>query len=110
MVPKSHTVDETVFDSITDQSAFWAGFLMTAGKIHNNKTGNPQISLTLASSERGRKLLIKLRKFLRCSNQIPLQSTKVNGKVRNHYTLRFSSKRIAEKLIEISEKVSQRRY
>jgi DNA-binding transcriptional regulator WhiA len=104
MVPKIHTVDETVFDSITDQSAYWAGFLMTAGKIYNNKTGNPQISLTLANSERGRERLVKLRKFLKCSNQILLTHTKANGKVRNHYTLRFSSKRIAEKLIEISER------
>lgn len=100
MVPKIHTLDKTVFDSITDQSAYWAGFLMTAGNIYTDKSGNPQISLTLASSERGRKLLIKLRK---CSNQIPLKSTKANGKVRSHHTLRFSS-RIAERLIEISER------
>jgi DNA-binding transcriptional regulator WhiA len=104
MGPKIHTVDETVFDSITDQSAYWAGYLMTAGNIYNDKSGNPQISLTLANSERGRKLLIKLRKFLKCSNQITLKPTKANEKVRNHYTLRFSSKRITEKLIEISER------
>jgi hypothetical protein len=103
MVPKIHTVDETVFDSRTDQSAYWAGFLMTAGNIYTDKSGNPQISLTL--DERGRKLLIKLRKFLKCSNQIPLKSTKANGKVRSHYTLRFSS-RIAERLIEISESLT----
>ena len=102
MVPKIHTVDETVFDSITDQSAYWVGFLMTAGNIYTDKIGNPQISLTLA--ERGRERLVKLRKFLKCSNQILLKHTKTHGKVRNHYTLRFSSKRIAEKLIEISER------
>jgi hypothetical protein len=50
MVPKIHTVDETVFDSITDQSAFWAGFLLTAGRIYTDKTGKPQISLTLAEA------------------------------------------------------------
>jgi hypothetical protein len=62
MGPKIHTVDETVFDSITDQSAYWAGFLITAGNIYTDKTGNPQISVTLA--ERVRERLIKLRKFL----------------------------------------------
>jgi hypothetical protein len=98
MVPKIHTVDETVFDSITDQSAYWAGFLMTAEAY--TQINQAQISLTLG--ERDRKLL-KLTKFLKCSNQIPLKSTKANGKVRNHYTLRFSS-RIAEKLIEFSER------
>jgi hypothetical protein len=85
---------------LTDQSAYWAGVLMTAENVYTDKSGNPQISLTIASSERGRKLL---RKFLKCSDQIPLKSTKANGRVRSHYTLRFSS-RIAEKLIEIGEK------
>jgi hypothetical protein len=102
MTPKIHTVDDTVFDSITDQSAYWAGFLMTAGNIYTGRIGNPQISLTLA--ERGRERLVKLRKFLKCSNQILLKPTKANGKVRNHYTLRFSSKTISEKLIDISER------
>jgi hypothetical protein len=54
MVPKIDAVDETGFDSITDQSAFWAGFLLTGGNIYTDKIGNPQISLTLANSERDR--------------------------------------------------------
>jgi hypothetical protein len=62
---------------------------------------NNRFKLTLA--ERGREHLIKLGRFLECGNQIVLKHTKVNGKVRNHYTLRFSSKRITEKLIEIGE-------
>src|SRR5437899_6859104 len=84
-------------DKFPDQSAYWADFLVTAGNIYTDKIGKPQISLTLSSSERDRKLLIKLTNFLRCNDQIPLKSTKANGKVRSHYTLRFSS-RIAEKL------------
>lgn len=90
MGPKIHTVDETVFDSITDQSAYWASFLMIAGSIYTDKTGNPQIALTLA--ERDREHLIKLRKFLKCSNQILLTHTNANARVSNHYTCGFHRK------------------
>jgi hypothetical protein len=99
MGPKIHSVDETVFDSITDQSAYWAGFLLTAVNIYTDKIGYPQISLTLA--ERGRERLVKLRKFLKCSNQIVLKHTKVYGKVRNHYTLRFCTERVFDQLARI---------
>ena len=93
MGPKIHSVDETVFDSITDQSAYWAGFLLTAVNIYTDKIGYPQISLTLA--ERGRERLVKLRKFLKCSNQIVLKHTKVYGKVR------FCTERVFDQLARI---------
>ncbi|MGC1932695.1 MAG: hypothetical protein WA667_27290 [Candidatus Nitrosopolaris sp.] len=70
---------------------------MADGNIYTDKTGNPRIALTLAAKEGGH--LVKFGKFLNCSNQILLKITKVNGKVWNQYTLRFSSKKIADRLI-----------
>jgi DNA-binding transcriptional regulator WhiA len=98
MGPKVHTVNEAVFDTITEESAYWLGFLMADGNINTGKTGNPRIALTLA--ERDREHLVKFRKFLNCSNQILLKIVKVNEKTWNQYTLRFSSKNIADRLNE----------
>jgi hypothetical protein len=97
MGPRIHTMDETVFDTITEPSAYWIGDLMTDGNIYTGRTGNPRISLTIAA--RDCEHLVKFRKFLNCSNPIQIKITKVNGIVREQYTLRFSSKRIAENLI-----------
>jgi DNA-binding transcriptional regulator WhiA len=71
MGPKVYTVNEAVFDTITEESAYWLGFLMADGSINTGKTGNPRIALTLA--ERDREHLVKFRKFLNCSNQILFQ-------------------------------------
>ncbi|MDQ6863016.1 MAG: hypothetical protein M3044_04260 [Thermoproteota archaeon] len=97
MGPKIHTMDETVFDSITEPSAYWIGDLMADGNINTGKTGNPRISLTIAA--RDHEHLVKFRKFLNCSNPILIKISKVEGKIWKQYTLRFSSKRIAENLI-----------
>jgi hypothetical protein len=70
---------------------------MADGNIYTGKTGNPRIALTVAA--RDREHLAKFRRFLNCSNQILLKIAKVNGKVWNQYTLRFSSKKLADKLI-----------
>jgi len=98
MGPKVHTVDETIFDTFTEEAAYWLGFLMADGHIDTPKIGNPRIGLTLAATDQEH--LVKFRRFLNCSNQVQLKLTKVNGKVWNQYTLRFSSKKIANKLIE----------
>jgi len=98
MGPKVHTMDESVFDAITEPSAYWIGDLMADGNINTGKTGNPRISLTIAA--RDREHLVKFRKFLNCSNPIQIKIIQVSGIVPKQYTLRFSSKRIAGKLIE----------
>jgi hypothetical protein len=97
MGPKVHAMDETVFDSINEYSAYWIGYLMADGNLYTGKTGNPRIALTLASDDRDH--LIKFRRFLNCSNEIQTKICKVNGKVWIQYTLRFSSKRIANALV-----------
>jgi hypothetical protein len=70
---------------------------MADGNIHTGKTGNPRISLTLAMEDRGH--LIKFKRFLNCSNEIQTKNCKVNEKVWIQYTIRFSSKRIANALM-----------
>ncbi len=96
MGPKIHTIDETVFDTITQESAYWIGNLMADGNIYIGKTGNPRIALTVA--EKDREHLIKFGRFLKSTYEILLKITKVNGNAWNQYTLRILSKRLAEKL------------
>jgi hypothetical protein len=97
MGPKVHTMDETVFDTITEQSACWIGNLMADGNIYTGKTGNPRIALTLAEGDHEH--LVKFRKFLNCSNEISPKKSRLKGKIWNQFTLRFTSKRLAGKLI-----------
>lgn len=70
---------------------------MADGNIYTGKTGNPRISLTIAARDHDH--LVKFRTFLICSNPILIKFSKVKGKIWKQYTLRFSSKRIAENLI-----------
>jgi hypothetical protein len=91
---KVHTINESVFDAITEESAYWIGFLMADGSVFKEKTGNPRIALTLAKYDHEH--LVKFTKFLNCSYKILRKKTKAKGKIIIQYTLRFSSKHIAE--------------
>jgi hypothetical protein len=93
---KKYSLKETVFDIVTEESAYWIGLLMADGSIYSERTGNPRISLTLKKEDR--KHLVRFARFLCCSYQILLKKTVLNGKAIILYTLRFSSKHIAEVL------------
>jgi hypothetical protein len=51
MRPKVQTMDETVFDTITEESSYWIRNLMTDGNIYTGKTGNPRRALTVAARD-----------------------------------------------------------
>jgi hypothetical protein len=47
-----HPLNENAFDIITEQSAYWAGFLMADGCVHNGGRGEPQaVKLSLKESD-----------------------------------------------------------
>jgi hypothetical protein len=93
---KKYSLKETIFDLVTEESAYWIGFLMADGNIRKEKTGNPRISLTLKSEDL--KHLNSFERFLCCSNPILSKKTRLNDKTIIQFTLRFSSKKIAETL------------
>jgi hypothetical protein len=92
-----YSLDETVFDNNTENSAYWMGNLMSDGNISRGKTGNPRIVLTLAKVDYLH--LVKFKGFLKCTNPIKPKKKKYRGIIVIQYYLRFSSKHIAEILI-----------
>jgi hypothetical protein len=60
--PRKYRLDESVFDAITDESAYWVGFLMTDGCVSYWKTRQPIVSVGV--QERDAAHIDKFRSFL----------------------------------------------
>jgi hypothetical protein len=93
---KKYSLNESVFDRITEDPAYWTGSLMSDGNISLGTTGNPRIVLTLAKADYDH--LVKFKKFLKCTTPILPKKKKYHGTIVLQYYLRFSSKHIAERL------------
>lgn len=61
-------LNEAAFDVVTDEAAYWIGFLMADGSIHINKVGQPTIKLTLARRDEAH--LCAFREFLSSTHKI----------------------------------------
>lgn len=72
-----YSLDETVFDTITEKSAYWVGFLMADGAILNRQTGSPEIALDL--SARDKEHIERFRSFLQSSHPIAISSKKIKS-------------------------------
>lgn len=88
---RKHTLNESVFDFITEESAYWIGFLMADGCVYETKKGSPRISLVLAKWD-----IIHLeafRSFL--GTTCPIHNNSTNG---NAFSLAVSSNKLAKSL------------
>lgn len=63
-----HSLDETAFDLVTDQSAYWTGFLIADGGITTHAQGSPQIKLNLSAVDK--KHVEKFRDFMKSTHKI----------------------------------------
>jgi len=67
--PRRHTLNEAAFDTITEESAYWIGFLMADGCVHlKGEKKHPWVSLGLAEHDRGH--IVKFRDFLGSTHKI----------------------------------------
>lgn len=87
-----YTCDETVFDVITEESAYWIGFLMADGYISKPKEGkgNPTLALKLQSGDL--KHIYKFRYFLKSDHPITDDNQGLAKRIR------INSKQISESL------------
>jgi hypothetical protein len=86
-------LDETAFSRITNDSAYWIGFLMADGSVVGNEVG-------VALSQNDLPHLISFREFMKSEHAItPVQST-TRGGYTNKPTFRYSfkSRRIVDDL------------
>jgi len=73
---RQYAIDETVFDSITEESAYWIGFLMADGCVFRKRDGSVLIRLELAKRDKGH--VEKFCRFLKSSHPVGTQRAFAN--------------------------------
>lgn len=96
-IGRRYTLDETVFDTITESSAYWIGFLMADGCVYINKW---KIFLKLALCEIDAEHVREFGRFLKTDRPVETVHSEVNGyeNSRPCASLTIYSKRIVESL------------
>ena len=87
---RTNQIKEDVFDTITEESAYWIGFLLADGNVHHPPKRSKQLNLGLAA--RDWEHLEKFKEFV--------GSNKALYYYKNSVFLSIYSNRIAEKLAE----------
>jgi transposase len=82
-------LDETVFDEINEESAYWIGFIISDGNIYKGRNSN---SINFGVNIKDKEHLEKLKKFMKCDK--PLYFNK------NAAFIAFHSKKLQDKLAE----------
>jgi hypothetical protein len=91
-----HSLRETAFDVITEQSAYWLGFLMADGSVTSSKGKN---AVSVCASVKDFSHLDALRKWLHATCPVTRYISKCsNGALVKMCVFRFSSERIVAAL------------
>jgi hypothetical protein len=74
-VKRTRTLDESVFDEITEHSAYWIGMMMADGAILKHKHSNTALKLALALRDKGH--VEAFREFLGSDHKITIEPPRV---------------------------------
>jgi hypothetical protein len=94
-VQKTCELDESAFDVITPESAYWAGFLFADGCIFKRQSA-PSLTLRLASIDSSH--VYKFQYFMKSTHKILTVPTQNGG---NGIQLQFRSEKIVSRLREL---------
>ncbi len=97
MNKKKHlSLNESVFDQITEESAYWIGFLMADGCIYKGIQEQPQIIINLALKDIPH--LYKFKKFLGSGHKVATYSFIVKNDEHFYCRFQFNSDKIVKEL------------
>jgi hypothetical protein len=94
-------VNHEAFDVVTNDVAYWIGFLFADGCVFHKENGGLTIQLRLSEVDRGH--VEKFRQFLRSTHAITADPPGNFGGYQSRASVRFavSSRRLAERLLEM---------
>jgi hypothetical protein len=94
-------LNHAAFDIVTNDAAYWIGFLFADGSVIQQQKGAPVVQLRLSEVDRGQ--LEKFRKFLDSTHAIGTSPPGNFGGYRSRTSVRFSvtSQRLAQRLLEM---------
>jgi Mor family transcriptional regulator len=96
---RKYACDESAFDTITEESAYWIGMMMTDGSVMYDKgrKRSPNVSLGLAKVDECH--VVKFRTFLKSGHSLcNFMATSRSGELFPAVKLQIRSRRIAESL------------
>lgn len=91
-----YNVNESVFDTVNDQSAYWIGMMMADGYVYRSKDGS-EANLKLSLQEGDRETIERFREFLQTDTPIYWFARKSN-RHQHQVLLRVNSKRLVSQL------------
>ncbi len=94
---RKHTLDESIFDQINEESAYWIGFLMADGNVHY---GLGQAQISLACSYKDINHLRKFKSFLQSGHKIVTYNAKKGKKEYPSCKITIRSNKIADTLFK----------
>ncbi len=93
-------VDAAVFDAITEEAAYWLGFLYADGRVLVKNGQRPE-GLRVVLARRDKQHLVKLRSFLKSDSPIVPSLSQIGGSTYQQSALSVYSTELAKRLMEL---------